>query len=202
MVAGFIAFLGAILWLGARTSAQARENVRRLAGALGLELTAAQPALGIFHPAPRATGKIRGKTAALYNYSTGSGKSRRTWSALAVTPAVAGELTFELSRQGFGSKVRELFGVKEITVGNPEFDRTWFIQTNEPEFFRAALLPELQEKIRPCPGTFKLENGVVIYAEEGQFANEERCRRFETVASVTCDLADVAEVFARQTRRS
>ncbi len=202
MIAGFFVFFGFMAWAGARSSTRARDNARRMAGELGLELEAATPTLGIFYPHPRATGRIRGKAAALYNFTTGSGKSRRTWSALAVTPAATGGLTFKLSPQGFGTKLVQLFGAKEITVGNPGFDAAWFIQTNEPDFFRAALLPELQEKIRPCRGRFALEENQVTYVEEGTFADMERCRRMAAVMTVVGDLADVAEVFARTARRA
>jgi hypothetical protein len=175
--------------------------MRRLAGALGLEFVDARPKLGLFYPEPRAAGALRGKAVQLFNYTTGSGKSRRTWSAIGVTPAVAGGLTFAIKRQGFGSKLQELFGAKEITVGDPEFDRAWFIQTNEPEFLRAALLPEVREKFRSLPGVFKLEQGRVLYAEEGMFSDAARCRRFEAVVALACDLADIAEVHARGARR-
>lgn len=198
VIAGILVFTGLMLRFAAKASARARDNVHRLATRLGLVLEAAQPVLGIFYPQPRATGVIRGKAVTLYNYSTGSGKSRRTWSAVAATPAGGGRLTFKLSRQGIGTKLREFFGAKEITVGNPEFDAAWFVQTNEPDYFRAALLPELLEKFRPFKGTFKMEKGVVNYVEEGQFNSEDRCLRFEPATEVVCDLADIAEVFAQQ----
>jgi len=197
MVAGFLALTGIVIWLGAKATARARENVRRLADRLSLQLEAAQPTLGIFYPEPRATGHIRGKAVTLYNYSTGSGKSRRTWSALTATPAADSGLTFSLTRQGFGTKFLELFGSKEITVGSAEFDGAWYVQTNTPDYFRAALLPELQEKFRPFRGAFKLEKGVVSYVEQGQFHDQERCLRFERAVGLVCDLADIAEVHAR-----
>lgn len=201
MFVGFLVFAGLIIWLAAKASAQTHENVRRLAGRLGLELEKAQPVLGVFHRSPRAAGSIRGKAMRLYNYTTGSGKSQHTWSAVSAAPAADSGLTFALSRQGFGTKLRELFGAKEITVGNSAFDEAWFVQTNEPDYFRAALLPELQEKLRPFKGAFKLEKGVVTYVEQGAFTSEERCQRFERAAEIVCDLADIAEVHARHRGR-
>lgn len=197
MVVGFLVFFGLILWLGARASARAREQVGQLAGRLGLELEAAKPALGLFYPLPRAHGRIRGKAVALYNYTTGSGKSRTTWSAVSAAPAADAGLTFSFARQGFGTKLQELFGAREIVVGAPEFDAAWFVQTNAPDFLRPALLPELLEKFRDFRGAFKLEKGQVTYVEMGQFDSEERCRRFEAAVGLICDLADIAEVFAR-----
>ena len=202
IVVGFLAFTGLILWLGAKASAQTRERVGQLAGRLGLELEAAQPVLGIFYPSPRASGRIRGKLVALYNYTTGSGKSRTTWSAVSATPAADGGLTFAFTRQGFGTKLQELFGAKEIVVGSPEFDAAWFVQTNAPDFLCAALLPELLGKFRDFRGAFKLERGQVVYVEQGQFDREERCRRFEAAVGLVCDLADIAEVHARHGGRA
>ncbi len=194
---GFLAFVGLALWLGAKASARARELVGQLAGRLGLELEVAQPTLGVFYPSPRANGRIRGKAVALYNYTTGSGKNRTTWSAISVTPAADGGLTFGFGRQGLGTKLQELFGAREIVVGSPEFDAAWFVQTNAPDFLRSALLPELLEKFRGFRGAFKLERGQVTYVEMGQFDSEERCRRFENAVGLACDLADIAEVYAR-----
>jgi len=201
MVVGFLAFFGLIVWLGAKASARARERVLQLAGRLGLELEEAQPVLGLFYPSPRATGRIRGKAVAIYNYTTGSGKSRKTWSALSVTPATEAGLTFSFTRQGFGTKVQEFFGYREITVGQADFDAAWFVQTNAPDFLRPSLVPEVLEKFRGLRGAFKLERGEVTYVEAGQFDSDERCRRFEAAAGLACDLADIAEVHARHKGR-
>ena len=48
-------------------------------------------------------------------------------------------------------------------------------------------------------GSFQLEYGVVKYAEQGTFGNDGRRQRYELIAPLLCDLADVAEVYA-QTR--
>lgn len=199
--AGFLVLMAILVWIGGRCSARAHENMRRLAGALGIDFVDAPPKLGLFYPEPRASGRIRGKGVALYNYTTGSGKSRRTWSAVAVTFAADGGLTLAVSRQGFVTAVKSFFGAKEITVSHAEFDRAWFIQTNQPDFIRAALLPEVQEKFRPFKGAFKLEHGEATYVEEGAFSDEARCQRFAAATALACDLADIAEVHAREARR-
>jgi len=152
---------------------------------------------------PRITGTVRGKHLEFFNYTTGAGKSRVHWVAVSVAPSVPARLTFRLSRQGLLSKVQEFFGASEITVGDPVFDGQWFIETNRPEFFRAALLPELRAKIeaaravapKQVRGEFRLEDGRVRYAEQGTFS-EERCGRYEAMLPLLCDLADVAEVEA------
>lgn len=185
------------VWGGFRARRKAHERMAALAGRLGLEFVAAKGWTG--HA--RITGSVRGKRVEFFNYTTGSGKSQKHWSAVSVTPASTGSLTFALCKQGFVTKVRALFGAKEITVGDAAFDARWFIQTNQPDFFRAALMPELRVKLDAAlagamkGGKIKLEAGAVRYEEQGTFTAE-RCARYEALLPVLCDLADVAEVSA------
>jgi len=203
----FVGMIGLTLWGVAKQGKRATENVRQLAAALGLQLVTVPPALGVFNVGARAGGQLRGKRVEVFPFSTGSGKSRIQWCAVSAAVPAGNTLTFHLRRQGFGTKVMELFGAKEIQVGDADFDRAWFIQTNQPEFFREALLPELREKINSLVrelGTqargmeFKLEQNAVRYAEMGGFANGDSCQRCRRAADIVCDLADVAEVFAEQ----
>jgi hypothetical protein len=97
----------------------------------------------------------------------------------------------------------ELFGAREITVDDATFDAAWFVQTNQPEYFRAALVGEIRDQFMAArragaSGIFQLENGVVKYAEQGTFGNAGRRQRYELIAPLLCDLADVAEVFAQE----
>lgn len=197
MVLFFVIAPLAMMWAVVKSTRRIRENIARLAADLGLQLDPPEPAKGFLAPPQRAFGHIRGKAVLIHSYATGSGKSRRTWTALEATPNLKGGLTFSLSREGFGTRVMQLFGAKEVTVGNRDFDEAWFVQTNEPDFLRAALLPELQQKFRPFRGTFKLEKTAVAYVEEGVIQNDERRLRFVQAADLVCDLADVAEVHAR-----
>jgi hypothetical protein len=196
-----IIFVVVLLRFAANTAKRTHERVSRLAADLGLAMAPPQVTFGLLHSAPRASGERRGKRLEIYTYTTGSGKSRTTWYALSAQPRADGGLKFKLARQGFGSKVAQLFGTKEIQVGDPEFDRAWFIETNRPEFFAAALLPELRAKLAAATTggsrvSLKLEQGKVVYAEVGGFFNDDRCRRFLALADVVCDLADIAEVSA------
>lgn len=170
-------------------------NLERLAGQLGLQ---ASPRVG---PAkrPGLTGFLGGKPVELYSYSVSNGKTSVTWVAITVQATAATGLTFHLQKQGFGSKVMEFFGVHEITVGDPEFDAAWFVRTNRPDFFRAALIPELRAKLMAAQhsgsrGAFELKAGLVKYAEQGSFAETPRAERFVALAGLLRDLVDVAEV--------
>lgn len=198
LVAVFAGLVGGACWLGYLTQRRARENLRALAARLGLTFA---PGRGWFGRS-RADGHRRGKPLEFFNYTTGSGKSQQVWSAMRVRPAMSGGLSFTIQPQGFGTKVLGLFGAREITVGDRGFDDAWFVQTNQPDFFRAALIAEIREKFAAArqagaKGRFTLEKGAVAYVEQGTFYDRRRCARFELLAELVCDLADIAEVSAR-----
>lgn len=203
----FVGLMIALAVWTVRQSKRTAENLRQLAETLGLNYAGQPPTFGMFYTDTRAEGQMRGKHVALFPFSTGSGKNRTPWCAVSAIVPVTCALTFHLRQQGWGTKVMELFGTKEIEVGDADFDRAWYIQSNQPDFLRDALLPELRQKIQalvhgagnPARGAeLKLEQGVVRYAEMGSFANTASCERCRQAAEVVCDLADLAEVSAEQ----
>ncbi len=210
LMIGFSLFVvGTVARLAARQSKLAADHVQRLAEALGLEFVTKPPVWGLFYTEPRARGQIRGRLVEIFPFATGAGKSRVQWCGVSAAVSAGDGLTFHLRRQGFGTKFMELFGAREIQVGDAEFDADWFIQTNQPEFFAAALLPELRAKITAFVRElgvqargmeFKLEAGIVRYAEMGGFTNGDSCNRCQRAVGIVCDLAEVAEVAGEEKR--
>jgi hypothetical protein len=197
LFAFFIAgVFGLIVWAvlagGKRTAA----NLTALANRLGLQVQFRT--WGKFVLGGSLHGTIAGRTVRVWSYTTGSGKSQRTWSAVGVRPRRDDGFTFKFDRQGFVTKVMEVFGSKEVRLGDRAFDDAWFVQTNRPDFLAAALLPEIREKIMTLfhagPGVLRLEAGEVAYVEEGSLSNADVTRRLEAALPLVQDLADVAEV--------
>ncbi len=189
---------GLLIWAVVAQTRRAAANLQKLAAQLGLDFDAG----GGWLNRPRVAGSLHGRHVRIFNYTTGSGKSSTTWSAITAELSAPSPLTFTLKRQGFSTKIAEFFGAHEITVGDAEFDQAWFVQTNQPDFMRAALIPELRAKLMAVlhaglAGSFQLKGGEVKYAEIGTFADARRTSRFAALAEVACDLADVAEVAAQ-----
>ncbi len=148
---------------------------------------------------------MRGKSVAVFHLHHGERKSQQIWAALTIQPDNPGSFTFALQKQGLDTKIMEFFGNHEVTVGDGAFDAAWFVRTNQPDFFRAALIPELREKLmaaqRVFPrGKFELKDGVVKYYEPGNFSSASQAKRFMAVADVVGDLADVADVAGTDAR--
>lgn len=198
-----LGLMALVIWLAVEQQKKVRANLHALADRLGLQVTGNLRGLA-------ATGAVsglrQGKEVRFWSYSTGSGKSRRSWCAVGVRPRATGGLEFDLCRQGFGAKVMELLGATEIQVGDPAFDRDWFIRTNQPEFFAAALVPDIRAKFAaldraPGDGSYKLEGGLVQFATTGNFSNDRIIARLEARLPLLYDLADIAEVLADRGRR-
>lgn len=150
-------------------------------------------------------GEQAGRAVRYWTYATGSGKSRTTWVAASVRPRAEGGLQFDLTRQNFGSKIREMFGAKEIRVGDPAFDAAWFVRTNQPDFLAAALVPAIRARLMAEPAgrwgaRYKLEHGLVQYVEQGHLSSAEVLARLERQLPLLHELADVAEAFAGTSR--
>jgi hypothetical protein len=197
VIGGFIGFFVVMISFAMKAHRQMVARLEAFARRLGFTVIPAARKTDY----PRIIGTVRGKQVEFFSYTTGSGKSRRHWVAVGVTPAVRVALTFRITRQGFVSTLQSLFGAKEIAVGDKAFDDRWFIETNKPDYFRAALLPEVRVKIDAAAAgarkhvnvEFKLEDGRVRYAEVGAFS-EETLARYEAMLPLLCDLADLAEV--------
>ena len=201
LIVGVVVAIVSLAW---RQQKLARANLQQLADRLGLKV---MRRTGLPGDLGQATGSIGDRLVRFWVFATGSGKSRQNWCAVSVQPRASSTLNFEIRRQGFGTKIMSWFGAKEIEVGEPAFDAAWFIQTNEPEFLAAALVPEIRAKLMGLVGEsgedgYKLIDGEVRFAVKGYFSTAGIAERLEARLSVLADLADVAEVFAADQGRS
>lgn len=194
----FGVFLGVVIWLGRKQHHRALANLEALAQRHGLRLVSSRSMLSSRHV---VAGDMRGRTVRFWSFTTGSGKSRQYWVAVGVQPRRVGAFTFRIEPQGMAARLAELFGAKEIQVGDPRFDDAWFIRTSHPTELAAGLLPEIREKLMAAraagaKGEFKCEDGFVCYVQQGNFSKDETVALLEAQLSVLSDLADVAEVCA------
>ncbi len=193
--------VGGAVVLAVRFSRKANAMVRRLATELGLSVREPEPLWGVFPRQLQVEGEREGKATRIVRFTTGSGKHRQHWFALAVRPRVRGRLEFRLSPEGFGNTLRGLFGYKEIKLGDPRFDAAWYVETNQEEFLREALVPELRERLQHLrseglKGRFETHDNEVRYVERGALGSDAQRRRVVLAADMVSTLAEVVEVAA------
>lgn len=203
IVVGILGISALIVWAAVVAHRKAEANLQALAVRHGLQVV--KEGSGIT-AVTSVRGQRQGKEVRFWTYSTGSGKSRRTWCAVGVRPRAAGDLAFDLRPQGFGTTIMGWFGAREIQVGDPAFDAAWFVRTNQPDFLTAALVPDIRTKLSSLPraagdAEYKLKEGLVQFATQGSFGSATVIARLEARLPVLFDLADLAEVSASQPKR-
>jgi hypothetical protein len=198
---GFVAFLlvffGLMIVLVRQQQRKTLENLTKLASRLGLELKR-QPAKLGFEPTPTLAGRHRGRPVRFFNYTTGSGKSRRVWSAVSVAVPGASAFTLELAPENFLTRVVTALGMQDIQVGDPTFDKAFLVRSNDAAAAAAALLPEIRTRLlttfsRNTGGELAVKDGAVRYAEVGGLGEAALVARLAGMLEVVCDLAEVAE---------
>ena len=178
---------------------KAHEQLAGLARRLGLELRRQGAKFG-FEPSPTVAGGHRNRAVRFFNYTTGSGKSSTTWSAVAAAVGGAGGFSLELFPENFLTRIATALGLQDIRVGDPAFDQAFIVRSNDPAYAAAALLPEIRARLlaeRPsgARGHLAIKDGEVRYAEAGALDNEARVTRLAGMLETVCDLAEVAEVY-------
>lgn len=199
---GFTAAIVALaLTLGRKQQRRVRTLLTALAQRLGLELKT-RPAKFGFEPTPTVEGPHRGRAVRFFSFTTGSGKSRTTWCAVSAAFAGAGTFTLDLQAQNIVGRIAVALGMQDIRIGDPAFDEAFIIKSNDPAYAAAALLPEIRarllgERQHGATGHLAVKDGEVRYAEIGSFGSEAQVNRLASMLEVACDLAEVAEVYAK-----
>ena len=150
-----VLIIAVTVWFGIVQQRKAAANLRAGAERLGLKFT---PSAGIGKEGPRADGVIRGREARFWCYEAGSGKHRKCWVAVALSTTTQGRLLLNLQPQGFNTKVAELFGAREIELGDARFDAMWFVRASDATAGRAALTPASRPRAT-CPGAGRARPG-------------------------------------------
>ena len=96
-----------------------------------------------------------------------------------------------------------MLGVEDVQVGDPVFDQRFVVQTNAPDFLRAALLPEIRDALlrswspQAMGANVKLEGGELVYSESGSFTDVAVVGRIKAILVPLAALAALPEVYRR-----
>lgn len=203
----FIGFCGLIVFaafaLGRRQAEKAKENLAALARELGLHLEEKPLVLGVLPQVPTASGRFGGRAIRFHSYTTGSGKHRQTWQALAIACDNSHGLILQLGTQNFLTALSVKLGMQDVKVGDPAFDERFVLKTSDPDFVCAALLPEIRAGLlanwssRAMGANVKLEAQELIYAELGSFSDPTVTARMKALLEPLLALAALPEVYRK-----
>jgi hypothetical protein len=198
-IALFLVAVAFALLAARRQQRKAVDNLTCLASRLGFEVNR-KPARFGFEAPPTVEGRYRDRPVQFFNYTTGSRKNRIYWSAVSANIGNDNGFTLELAPENFLTRIVTALGMQDITIGDPVFDRSFLIRSNNAAYAAAALLPEIRARLlskreQGSLGQLTVKAGVVRDAEIGAFDDAARVDRMAGMLEVICDLAEVAEVY-------
>lgn len=184
-----------------RQQRRGQENLRKLAEQLGFNPPAPVKNSIFKSRQTRLTGEMRGRTLSVYAYTTGSGKQRQSWCALAVPAKNPRDLKLRISGENIFTRAGRVLGIEDVAIGDEAFDRQFYVKSNDAAYARVALIPEVRTRLLEtwklgATGTISADGAEVKYAEQGSFANARICARFPALAELVCDVADIVETHA------
>lgn len=193
----FVGFISLAMVLIKVQQRKALAHLANLASRLGLELKR-QPAKLGFEPIPTVEGRHRGRPVRFFTYTTGSGKNRRSWSAVSAAAPGSGAFTLELAPENFLTRIAVSLGLQDLKIGDPIFDQAFLVRSNDAATAAAALLPEIRARLltafpRAFGGELTVKDDAVRYAEGGGMGDAACVARLEAMLEIICDLAEVAE---------
>ncbi|MEO9532944.1 MAG: hypothetical protein ABJG68_15430 [Crocinitomicaceae bacterium] len=128
------------------------------------------------------SGKIKDMDVQIYEHIVGSGKSQQILTTVQLTPSPF-DFEFRIGKEHFFSKTGKLLGMKDIEMGDEEFDKIFLLKSKEEDKFRAVLTYDVQQRLKSISsdltgsiygnlGNLSYSAGVV--AKEAQFKQLEK----------------------------
>lgn len=186
---------------GKKAGLKRNAELREMAARLGLQYTEQAPSAGFLPPSPSVAGMFSGRQARLREFTRGSGKNRTRWVAAHVqcTQSNSLKLTLRTQHMAIFEKIAEVFGYKDIVVGDLAFDSLLAVRGNDEAFIKAALIPEIRTRIvafwpKKLGSRITVDNGEVVYEQQGSFGNAQCRESLEEAFPVLTDMAAIAEV--------
>ena len=170
-----------------RRGVRIRVNVRELAEKYGMKPDFSKKFAPIV-PLPTAAGEMRGRRIFLRTYVTTRPRIPITQVNIELEERIP--LKFEVLKKAPKSTQGR------VDTGDAEFERRAVLVTDQPALALACLNAETLRTISTFPTLnrrFRLENGLLIYEEQGLMMTRAMLRRFERALDVMFDLADTLD---------
>jgi len=146
-------------------------------------------------------GEYRGKLLKIYHYTVGSGNSSTTYATARILGFTGNDISFEVRREGFLSKLGKAVGLQDVRVGDEKFDKLFLVKASDTAVIAVTFVPEIRAKFLKvwdeleAKGRIQLNGEELRYDEAGTIRNEAARLRFEAVVELLTDLAEAIEVY-------
>jgi len=168
-VGAMILVIGIAAAIGITQRRRMTEGFGSVAARTGLQVEE-----GNFLRAPRMTGNYRGRATQIYTYQVRTGKNSTTYTAVTMEIANPNHYTLTLRREHALDALGKKLGMKDISVGDNEFDRQ-FVVKSEPEILAPEMIRRygnLRDAITRIPRIHvDLKDSTLRHHERGSQSN-------------------------------
>lgn len=126
---------------------------------------------------PKIEGELMNRPFSLRLYQQGSGKNKRFYTELNYGLENKYEYTLEVYKERIWSKIGKVVGMQDIEIGDPPFDSTFVVKSND-DYFATEVLKSQQSKdcfkmiLNSMDGSFKLDGPKLSYKQLGLIRND------------------------------
>ena len=187
-----------VLWIAGMNNKKIYDQYVMLADKFKLQLSATEPKPISLKPfLPSAMGNFGNSFLNIYSYRTGYGRNQQFWTAVKVSVNNPQDASIKIHKQGFFSKIGKAFGMQDIEIGDPDFDKNFILKSSDENLIKDLLRnPAVREQFfrvfndHKANGTIRLEGNEFSYVELG-LINADRTRtKIEMVAVLMKALSD------------
>lgn len=183
------------------------DHMRLLGEQLGVHVSGGEPFfasiewLSFIKKPTWVSGDYRGGPLEIWHFTRGSGKNSSPYIGMRLGLDNPRGLSFKFHKEGFFSKIGKKLGMEDVQVGDPRFDKDFIVKCSDPDFIRAALLPEIKERFyqayetHGAIGVLKLEKNELYYEEGGRIRSDELRARFVALIDLCADLRETVNVY-------
>lgn len=192
-VFGFLMFVIMIIVVLPRFKKNAAIEMAKfdeVAGRLGLFHEPGDTVLGGFQASGDIVGESAGSGASvrIHRFTQSSGESSTTYWQVHLTCENPRSLKLGIHRQGRGASFFKKLGLQDVETGDPEFDDTFVLKSNNEPFASQGLLPEVRDAILRVYRRHDLKGRIQLKKDALTYTEVHNVRNVDAMAEVSGDI--------------
>ncbi len=195
VLSGLIVLIFILLFIIDRRRAVAKNYFITLAKKLQLEVDAPSGFLAKF---PEIKGTYKGYPVKIFMFTErqGEGKTKKIRVHTAIEIGITNPIAYRLDiyEEGLISKLNKYFGMQDVVIGRPTFDKEYIVKTNNEELTKTILTERICDELLYMANSrfgfgFELTGTKIYYDEPKLLTTEHKMFWFERVLNVLISLA-------------
>lgn len=144
---------------------------------------------------PSLSGQVRGFEVNLRMVRRGSGKNSNTFTVLEVKPQQPPGFSFHVYEANFFNTLGKVFGMQDIEINDPEFDRKFIIQSHNENKIHELFTPSIKESFIRYADQYtnwgiRCDGYQLTYEKAGSMGSQAFYDEFVNMLHFLCELGE------------